>query len=247
MASEGPKHSYVPNQDELSDAISAVLKESSHVKEPPSAKDVQKVLCKENPTWKIPERRVAKFLKKQHKEHTDQPQSSEHDVDDHSMSSTSSAASKLRRLSKMTGGSVKNIVTGKKGVSGFFRRKKKGSSEEPSEEITIESPPSAEQDSNLLPPMDADENEEDISPMASPKSVPQATEEVPAPAAEDKEEEQQTQVVEEGSDGKEVEAEEKAKDATIEDTVVRERGNIIYEDDNDGKKEEGPCAGCVIL
>lgn len=99
----------------------------------PSTKSVLGTLQTENPTWKLPERRVSKFLKKQIKkrEAGEAGQSPAKTIDDDDEESVASRTSFARRVASGT----------KKRVGSVFRRgKKKGKNEESSipKELQVE-------------------------------------------------------------------------------------------------------------
>lgn len=273
---------YVPSIDELTSAISDVLKDSADLKKKPSAKQVQSQLQTNNPNWNIPQRRVAKFLKKQQKEKPAQSQSQQNDDDNASVGSTTSnmrralskavSIRKSKPQEKAANENKQRRRGSKQMLSGLFRKSKKDrgadGSSGPVEEITVESVPSDPTNANFLPPLVTSEDEEDSNfPQVSPVKSP-TTEGGELPKTESSEspaDDSATSITHESEskDGVDIrnddstagithesEAKSEAKgevDVRNDETVVFEkRGGGIYEDDNDGK-DEGPCAGCVIL
>mmetsp|Transcript_25342 Transcript_25342/g.42095 ORF Transcript_25342/g.42095 Transcript_25342/m.42095 type:complete len:199 (+) Transcript_25342:2548-3144(+) len=112
---------YVPTSEEMKDAVAVALNNINNKK--PTAKELQYNLECDNPTWKLPERRVNKFLKRELKNQGVAPESSPfgNEDDDESLVST---ASRARELARSTVGSLKKVVVtpGKKLFS--FRKKK---------------------------------------------------------------------------------------------------------------------------
>jgi len=53
-----------PTGDELSTAISNVLDQAVNAESPNAPKQMHLILAKENPYWKLPQRRVAKYMKR---------------------------------------------------------------------------------------------------------------------------------------------------------------------------------------
>lgn len=266
---------YVPSIDELTSAISDVVKDSADLKKKPSTKQVQSQIQANNPNWNIPQRRVAKFLKKQQKEKPSQSQ--QNDDDNASVGSTTSnmrralskavSIRKNKPQDKAENESKGQRRRGSKMLSVLFRKSKKDSgavgSSGPVEEITVESVLSDPTNANILPPLVADEDEEDsnfpqVSPVKSPTSdggeLPKTESESPADDSttcitHESESKDEADIRNDDSTaGISHEPEAKGEvDVQHDETVVFEkRGGGIYEDDNDGK-DEGPCAGCVIL
>jgi hypothetical protein len=100
----------------------------------------------ENPTWKLPERRVSKFVKKQLKDKGKEVETTGGTLDDDE-ESTVSQASRVQRMAQGT----------KNRLSGVFKRGKKKNDfptpikEEPPTQVHVDAP----QD-NLLPAMSSD-------------------------------------------------------------------------------------------
>lgn len=87
----------------------------------PAVKELQKTLESENPTWKIPDRRVSKFLKRELKKRgLPPPESSPEDDDEESIISSSTRA---RELARSTVGSLKKVVSPGKAFFSFRKKK----------------------------------------------------------------------------------------------------------------------------
>jgi hypothetical protein len=87
----------------------------------PTANELQKKLQAENPTWKLPERRVRKFLNRELQNQGKAPTEATAENDDESVVSTSVRA---RELAKATGRSLKKVIPGTKDSFFNFRKKK---------------------------------------------------------------------------------------------------------------------------
>lgn len=87
----------------------------------PTANELQKRLLTENPTWKLPERRVRKFLNRELQNQGKAPTEATAENDDESLVSTSVRA---RELAKATGRSLKKVIPGTKDSFFNFRKKK---------------------------------------------------------------------------------------------------------------------------
>ena len=96
----------------------------------PSARDVARGLEKENPSWKVSEKKVSKIIKKDKKKASGSVDGTAA-TDDSSVVSTGSTASKARRALKKVGKSMRSL--------GSFKKKKSVK-----EEVTMISPPEPE-------------------------------------------------------------------------------------------------------
>jgi hypothetical protein len=175
----------------------------------------------ENPTWKLPERRVAKFLKKELKANSIVPPDDvegANDDDDSSVVSTNSAASFMKKA-----GSLRKIFSPNKAEKsdsiekkGFFRglksfRNKKQEKEQAAEYLAARPAP--------------------VAVVTAPR-VKQAEEEQEAP--------QPRLLFPEEPD-------QEADEDVMPTESAPISGDVIYQDDNDGKHEPALCGGCVIL
>lgn len=93
----------------------------------PSAKELHKTLESENPTWKLPDRRVSKFLKRELKAQgknaaTVAGTKGGDDDDDVSVTST---ASRAKEMAKVTGEKIKKLKSGSFLGGLSFRKKKR--------------------------------------------------------------------------------------------------------------------------
>jgi len=71
---------YQPSRNKLDTAINAILDEAINVDAEKAPEHLRLVLLKENPMWKLPERRVARYLKR-HLKARESPQAEEIDAD----------------------------------------------------------------------------------------------------------------------------------------------------------------------
>jgi len=100
MQARNKKKLVAPTGDEVSAAICNVLDKAVNAESPNAPKQMRLILTKQNPTWKIPERRVAKYLKRILKSRKD-PSADAIDVNEDEISlapSTSSKGSIFKRL-----------------------------------------------------------------------------------------------------------------------------------------------------
>jgi len=148
---------YVPETDELTDAISGYLKEQPDSKTTASAKDIAKTLEEENPTWKVQEKKVAKILKKKQKKKGAKSAEGTNISDEASVSSSYTASSRARKVLSKAGKSMRRVVSSKKSKKGSVI-----SAPEVISEISKET--------NLLPAMD---DEPEAIPESAPESAPE--------------------------------------------------------------------------
>jgi len=94
MVDPNSKKSFAPEGPELSDAIGLVLKDHNG---PVNVANVAKKLKAEHPTWKLPERRVKKFIKKYESENQKSADAAETPTDKRSKMFSSPSKS-IRRL-----------------------------------------------------------------------------------------------------------------------------------------------------
>mmetsp|Transcript_3711 Transcript_3711/g.5452 ORF Transcript_3711/g.5452 Transcript_3711/m.5452 type:complete len:262 (-) Transcript_3711:788-1573(-) len=254
-----PKPEYTPNPDELNEAIAALLKENVV---PATNKQTFKALQSDNPNWKLTERRVQKYLKKQKKAikaaAADATTAVDEDDDDESVVSVASSVGesmrKARKSASNAGKKVKGMFSpgGKsasKRMSGLFRKKKsneevEGEKEEAGVPLEIGKP--AEDEQNLLGDWGAGvEEEEEPEPFAPEKptetdpspEVPPTPEEVPSVI-------EQIAIPDAVQPSEEVEP---PKTDAPPQTSAKEMQ--VYEDDNTGHVEKADLcgSGCIIL
>lgn len=103
------KSLYVPQKDEINDAIRIVLDETPNALSSTSAKDVKKAIEKENPNWSVPERRVSKYLKRQLKHMKATGHLAQAVADDVSVSTASSTGSRARKVLASAGTSLSTL------------------------------------------------------------------------------------------------------------------------------------------
>jgi len=251
---------YSPPQAEIADAVIVAVDEflRRESESEPSPQEIRGMIEKENPSWKINDRNLSKALKKEWKARSsDKSTIKTEGEDDISVMSSSSTASKSRRVLTSFASSVRNMG-GKKSdednkstnsvsrrVSKLLRRK---SSKRPSKlNIIVDVDDDAQK---LLPHIPSVDAEEEIDLFISPINQDQPTADLTNVSSEPDEEnvsqlvdnakdlpsEVQTQVIEE-SEVTPVESEPKKM----------EEADATYVDDNDGKKDpDCACVGCTI-
>mmetsp|Transcript_30089 Transcript_30089/g.46132 ORF Transcript_30089/g.46132 Transcript_30089/m.46132 type:complete len:263 (-) Transcript_30089:947-1735(-) len=255
-----PKPEYTPNSDELNEAIAALLKESVV---PASNKKTFKALQSDNPNWKLTERRVQKYLKKQKKAikaaaAADATTAVDEDDDDESVVSVASSVGESMRKARKTASNAGKKVKGmfspggksaSKRMSGLFRKKKSNEESEKEEEergLPLEIGKPAEDEQNLLGDWGAGvEDEEEPEPFAP----EEPTETDPSPEAPSTPEKvplviEQITIPDTAQPSDEVEP---PKTDSPPPTSAREMQ--VYEDDNTGHVEKADLcgSGCVIL
>jgi len=127
MATTQHGPTYTPTPGELNEAIATCLAENETS---PTLKETVRILKSEHVTWKLTERRVQKYLRKQKKARakSDNLTSTGDDDDDISVASSisgvvGSAGKNIRNL--LSPSVKKNKTSPKKGKRGLFRRKSK--------------------------------------------------------------------------------------------------------------------------
>mmetsp|Transcript_14992 Transcript_14992/g.27095 ORF Transcript_14992/g.27095 Transcript_14992/m.27095 type:complete len:203 (-) Transcript_14992:153-761(-) len=195
------KPTYNPTSDELKSAISVALKHEVTTK--PSVKEVLASLQKEHPSWKLPERRVSKFVKKHQAAGAD---SVTHDDD-----SAASHSSKAKRIAFNT----------KKKIGNLFKKKSKTTTT--TSPTTEKTPPTLIQTDNII-----DDAGTATTNLISPIS---SVDEGDSPTTPD------------------VVTTEKQEIVTPEEKDAPRDLSVVYEDDNDGSKDDQMCCTdlCVIL
>lgn len=248
--------SYVPTSGELNGAIANFLREHKN----PDDKEVRAFIMKEHRTWRVPERRVRKFVKRQtHASNT--PVTSRGSTGGGDEDSVVSSSSVSRR--------VKGIV---KGAGRLFGRKKaQGELDNiPIMEIQTTMP-------KLLSPITHEESTEEelllpptpVSKTQNPESGKDDLTETEATDAEatvaevmdakvtNAEATEEYEVTDQMFNTRAVEESLINKDEATEKHEVTDREvnlsavdeSLIYKDDNDGKKDRpcAPCEGCIIM
>lgn len=250
---------YSPRQEELADAVNAAVDEfqRNQPKSTPTSYEIGGMIQKENPSWKINDRKLSKSLKKELKGRTKGEGNKTEVDDDVSIVSSNSTSSKSSRTLISFAKSVKNLGGKKnyeddkstksvtKRVSKLLRRK---SSKGPSKlNITVD----VEEDKkSLLPEVSTDDVEEEVDLFVSPTNGDQLTADLTNASIEQEDEnvtelqrtkdlpsEVQTQVIEETEVSTNESEAEKVKEP-----------DTLYVDDNDGKKSSDcACNACTIL
>jgi hypothetical protein len=212
--------------------------------DPQNAKVIQKALEENNPNWKLPQRRVLKYVKKAVRPKASGSETGSTLEDDESVASNASSVAKV----KGTGSSLRNVLkkkdSGGGGSSRFsFRRKKENVL--PPDNISTKdtavketAPPSPLSPSSLLPSISQEEHDVD----ALIDKVEENDEE---------EEFNADDIIEQKTSEKTVEAmsipEPKSAVLAEPEPEVEQASRAFnaYQDDNDGKPEPRNCAECA--
>mmetsp|Transcript_41726 Transcript_41726/g.61735 ORF Transcript_41726/g.61735 Transcript_41726/m.61735 type:complete len:222 (-) Transcript_41726:258-923(-) len=215
---------HIPSSEELKDAITAATKVETTTK--PTAKSMQDSLQKMHPDWKLPERRVQKFLKKVTKA-TPGAVGTIAGSDDESMATTNSNATNGSRFRKMFGKGDKtkksrDKVHKENSKPSSFRKKKlsKKAKKKAAAAAEAAAAETAEEVSASIETAPSKDEVEEAAPESSLLGAVASTD---------------------------VEDEVLATPQTT-DTEATEENVELYADDNDGKKDQAQlCEGCVIL
>lgn len=177
------KQVYVPETDELTDAVSGFLAELNDPEKLPTAAEIAKSIESENPSWKVSVRKVAKIVKKEQKRKS--TVGDDDASDDVSISSESTST----RARKMLGRGVKSM---RKLTNPSGKKKKRNSArlvpveveeeEEPATEDKLLPPQPEEDEEILIPEERAAEPEQESQPIVAniPDAYVQEKKELPA-------------------------------------------------------------------
>uniref|UniRef100_A0A7S4QLI5 Uncharacterized protein n=2 Tax=Ditylum brightwellii TaxID=49249 RepID=A0A7S4QLI5_9STRA len=238
---------YAPKKDELKAAVTDVINDSSFLKEKASSKDVMEAIVKENPNWKISEKKIQKILKKNKLLEAEESTPTNEEADDVSTASSSVSSTSQRMIQFVKGTSSErsnaSSTSKKKGLLRFFSKKGSMKNIEDKIEVEVKKAPTVDT-SALLPSLEGQENDEVeenllISPLGEATvDISSSEEENVAENADDVAE----VAAEETAD--EVVSEEKKEESTDETPVVNVRELEVV--DSEGEDKELVCAGCVI-
>lgn len=204
----------------------------------PDVKDVRAFLMKENRSWRVPERRVQKFVKRQ-----THPSSN-------TTATTSTEDDDVKSISSVKG-RVKGMLKGAGRIFGSAKAKKSAVEAVPVFEIRTTMP--------LLPPMidieRTESTEEELLPPTPTPERTKSTKEKLLPPTSTPERTKNTKEIltppaptPDATLGTEVT---KTEVSEIDEITHRELPDesLIYKDDNDGKKDRpcAPCEGCIVM